>query len=164
MQAKFCPEQLRQVCGQTQGMVGSTAVAIDSLPAFGLSSACKCLGPEVLTALTVPAQLPGFPCTLPMARLLISLLGQLVLTPPMSLQGWSPAPLPGHGVPPSWACPRVLVWPQLIPRKCTMPGAGAALVPCTAPLLTGTECQGWARLFLATPVEPMWSQPLSNRK
>lgn len=64
MHVRLCPEQLRQVGRQTQGM----AAAIHCLPAFGLSSACACLGPEVLTAPTVPAQPPGFPCTLPMAR------------------------------------------------------------------------------------------------
>lgn len=61
MQVRLCPEQLRQVGGQTQGTAGSTAEAMKSLPAFGLTSACECLGPEVLTALTVPAQPPQFP-------------------------------------------------------------------------------------------------------
>lgn len=65
MQVQLCPEQLRQEGGQTQGKAGSTAAAMDSLPAFGLTSARKS---EVLTALIVPALLPGFPCTLPMAR------------------------------------------------------------------------------------------------
>lgn len=52
----------------TEGMAGNTAAAIQTIPAFGLTSACKCWGPEAQTALTAPAKPPGAPPTLPMVH------------------------------------------------------------------------------------------------
>lgn len=145
MHVRLCPEQLRQVGRQTQGM----AAAIHCLPAFGLSSACACLGPEVLTAPTVPAQPPGFPCTLPMARTPHQPPGSVGLCPTNVTVGlvssspawsWSPTKLGCPRVPGvasahpqkvhdarGWGCPGALHCPT--PDWYRVPRMGQAL-PC----------------------------------
>lgn len=125
MQIRLCPEQLRQVGRQTQGMAGSH-----------IQPACLWTGQRM--QVIGPWGTDSSDCPVPADWVSLHTAHGKDTTSaswaswslPHQCHGRSPAPLPGHGVPPSWASPCVaLVWPQLIPRKCTMPGAGLPWCP-----------------------------------
>lgn len=83
-----------------------------------------------VVGLSVPAHLPGCPCSA----------AHVTLEPPlpaavMLWQGWSPAPRPGRG--PCWAGSRSLTWPSPSP-------GGARAGAASAPRCPG-QGRGWAQ-------------------